>query len=114
MYHHTRKPPENELQIIHSRRNHWITASTIFSSADNVDVYDSLYDDVGGASGRVILNLVGDDKLCINMNQVQKQHDTNDCGWFAIAFIISLARKVDPEYFYFMHKFVKSLLVIIV
>jgi len=61
-----------------------------------VDAYNSLYDDVDGASRRVILNLVGDDKLCINMKQVQKQHGNNDCGWFAIAFVISLARKVDP------------------
>ena len=34
------------LNMIHSRNNHWITASTIFSSPGSVDVYNSLFDDV--------------------------------------------------------------------
>jgi len=42
-------PSENELQIIHCRSNHWITASTIFSSTGCVDVYDSLFDEVDHA-----------------------------------------------------------------
>ena len=95
LYQHTKKPSENELQIIHCRGNHWITASTIFSSG-SVDVYNSLYDDLNCGSRRVILDLFGDDKLQINMQQVQKQHGTDDCGLFAIAFAVSLARKVNP------------------
>ena len=43
LYQHTRKPVENELQIIHSRNNHWITASTVLSIPD---VYYSLFDNV--------------------------------------------------------------------
>ena len=55
LYQHTKKPSENEFQIIHCRGNHWITASTIFSSG-SVDVYDSLYDDLDCGSRRVILD----------------------------------------------------------
>ena len=96
LYQHTKKPPENELQIIHCSSNHWITASTMFSSPGSVDVYDSLFDNVDCASSKVILDLFGDSKLHINMKKVQKQHGTDDCGLFAIAFAVSLARKVDP------------------
>jgi len=96
LYQHTRKPPENELQIVHSRSNHWITASTIFASPGSIDVYDSLYDGVDSASRKVILDLFGDSNSRINMKQVQKQHGTDDCGLFAIAFAVSLAKKVDP------------------
>ena len=55
-----------------------------------------MFDDVDCASNKVILDLFGDEKLHINMKQVQKQHGTNDCGLFAIVFAVSLARKVDP------------------
>jgi len=96
LYQHTRKPSENELQIVHARGNHWITASTIFASPGCINVYDSLYDEVDSASRKVILDLFGDGNSHINMTRVQKQHGTNDCGLFAIAFAVSLARRVDP------------------
>ena len=44
LYQHTKKPPANKLQIVHSRNNHWLTASIIMSISNHVDVYDSLYD----------------------------------------------------------------------
>jgi len=64
----------------------------MFASPGSIDVYDSLHDEVDSASRKVIL---GDSNSHINMAQVQKQHGTDDCGLFAIAFAVSLARKVD-------------------
>ena len=57
LYQHTKKPPANKLQIIHSRNNHWLTASTIMSISNHVDVYDSLYDYLDAETRKVILKL---------------------------------------------------------
>ena len=46
LFQNSRQPPCNELQIIHSRGNHWIVASTLLSKRGYVNVYDSLYDSV--------------------------------------------------------------------
>jgi len=51
LYQHTKRPSENELQIIHCRSNHWII---VFSSTGCVDVYDSLFDEVDHATEKVI------------------------------------------------------------
>jgi len=45
---------------------------------------------------QLILDLFGDDRVHINMKEVQKKSGTDDCGLFAIAFSFSQARKVDP------------------
>ena len=96
LYQHTRKPPANKLQIIHSRNNHWLTASIIMSMSSHVDVYDSLHDHLDADSQKVILKLFDNGELQINMVKVQKQQGVDDSGLFAIANAVSLARKIDP------------------
>ena len=96
LYQHTRKPPANKLQIIHSRNNHWLTPSTIMSTSSHIDVYDSLYDRLDADTQNIILKLFDNDKLQINMVKVQNQQGVDDCGLFAIANAVSLARKIDP------------------
>ena len=49
------KPTVNQLQIIHTRGNHWIVASTLLSSSAVVTVYDTLYDTVDSDTADVIL-----------------------------------------------------------
>ena len=39
LYQNSQKPLTNQLQIIHSRKNHWITASTILSKPGYIDAY---------------------------------------------------------------------------
>jgi len=89
LYQHTRKPVENELQIIHSRNNHWITASTVLSTPGCIDVYDSVFDDVDADTTKVICELFG--KSQIKSQKVKKQQGSDDCGLFAIAFAVTLA-----------------------
>ena len=89
-------PTTNHLQIIHTRGNHWIVASTILSSPGIVTVYDTLYDAVDDDTTDVILNLFGGNHLKINMATIQKQRGVNDCGVFSIANAVQLAKKCDP------------------
>ena len=88
-------PTVNQLQIVHTRGNHWIVASTILSSPGVVTVYDTLYDTVDSDTGDVILNLFGGN-LKINMATIQKQRGASDCGVFSIANAVQLAKKSDP------------------
>ena len=89
------KPTVNQLQIIHTRGNHWIVASTILSSPAVVTVYDTLYDAVDSDTADVILNLFGGN-LKIYVATIQKQRGLNDCGVFSIANAVELAKKSDP------------------
>ena len=109
LYQHTRKPVENELQIIHSRNNHWITASTVLSTPSCVDVYDSLFDNVDADTTKVIRELFG--KSHIKFQKVQKQQGSDDCGLFAIAFAVSLAQKTNPSKICFIQSLMRSHLI---
>ena len=108
LHQYTRKPAKNDLQIIHSRNNHWITVSTILSMPGCVNVYDSLFDDTDADTSKVIRDLFSNGELQIKMQKVQKQQGSDDCGLFAIAFAVSLARKVDPVRIYFMQSQMRS------
>ena len=85
-----------ELQIIHSRNNHWIVCSTITSLPWQIDVYDTLFNTLDHSTTTVVENLFGEE-LEINMVPVQKQVGGLDCGPFAIAIVTSLAFDVPPQ-----------------
>ena len=97
----TSKPSVNELQIVHSRGNYWIVASTLISKPNSVSVYDSLYDSIDEESLKVIRYLFGVKEICVV--PVQKQQGYNDCGLFAIACAVHLAKKRNPEMAYFFN-----------
>ena len=80
------------IQIVHSRGNHWIVASTI-KCEDEVLVFDSLYDDLDDTKG-VIQNLFS----CKNINMVtcQKQVGLHDCGLFSIANATAIVNGIEP------------------
>ena len=44
----------NKLQIVQVRGNHWITASTMMSEPNTVNVYDSLYDSIDEESFKIM------------------------------------------------------------
>ena len=85
-----------ELQIIHSRNNHWIVCSTINSLPWQVDIYDTLFKSLDHNTTTVVHNLFGDE-LEANMVPIQKQVGGLDCGPFAIAIATSLAFDVPPQ-----------------
>ena len=91
----TKKPSSVEknnrqLQIVHSRGNHWIVASTLVSFGPKVMVYDSVYQNIDSGTECVIKNLFGH-SLTIHMVHIPKQDGGQDCGVFAIAIATALA-----------------------
>ena len=66
-------PATGTLQIIHSRGNHWIVASTVACSAGEVMVYDSLYSGLDQPTMELILQLFGSDVIVsLHSNLVAK------------------------------------------
>ena len=86
-----------------------ITASTVLSTPGCVDIYDSLFDDVDADTTKEIHESFG--KSQIKLQKVQKQQGSDDCGLFAIAFAVSLARKTDPSQVCFMQSQMRSHLI---
>ena len=78
----------NGLQIIHTRGNHWIVATTI-GCTDEVVVFDTLYSTVDKLTEELILRIFGVKQL--RMENAIKQKGFKDCGVFAIAIAASLA-----------------------
>jgi len=77
----------NTIQIIHcTRRKHWIMVSTKGCPADEINVYDTIFDKLGYKT-RDIIKRMFSVKTCskINIMPVQKQNGSKDCGVFAIA-----------------------------
>ena len=88
------------MQIIHSRGNHWIVASSLGCSDNQVNVFDSLYTSVDEDTKSVIFNLFefeGEPKL--NIINIQVQDGVDDCEIFAIAYITALAFDTEPAQF---------------
>jgi len=89
---------ENKLQILHTRKDHWITASNINCAADIINVYDSLYSSVDKTTENVLYNLFPlstRDKPVIKVHLYQRQKGVKDCGLFAIASATSIALECD-------------------
>ena len=53
----TSRLPISELQIVHSKGNHCIVASTILTKPNSVDVYDSLYNSIDPESLKIFVVL---------------------------------------------------------
>ena len=81
------------IQIVHSRGNHWIVASTI-NCEDEVLVYDSLNDDLDDDTKGIIQNLFSCKN--INMATCQKQVGPHDCGLFSIANATAIVNGIEP------------------
>ena len=87
-------PPKDQLQVIHSRGDHWIIASTVGCTSGEVLVCDSLYGTLDTATLDVIANLFH--SSIVKMLECQKQKGGTDCGLFAIAYATAIAHGVDP------------------
>ena len=94
----------NRLQIIHSRSNHWIVASTL--GGEQVQVYDSLYESIDRESANVIFDLFHTSQVTM-MNSC-KQEGYVDCGIFAIANATAIAHGVNPETVKFMQPLMRK------
>lgn len=83
---------QNQLQVIHSHKNHWIVASTVHDESNKVMVYNSLYNDIDADTKGVICNLFGAEAIP-ELVKVHKQCGVRDCGLFAVAFATAICFK---------------------
>ena len=83
------------LQIIHSRGNHWIVATTLQCDPGDIHVFDSVYESLDVETLQVIRGLFGN-HFKMKVVGGPKQQGANDCGVFSIATSVCLAFGGDP------------------
>ena len=97
----TEKETRNKLQIIHcNSRHHWIVASTVGCTLNQVKVYDSLFTYCDKETESILFSLFQwnkSSKLVITVSRSQKQKGTVDCGLFAIANATAIAHGKNPS-----------------
>lgn len=87
------------IQVFNSKGNHWLTATTIGCSRGVIKIYDSLYRQVPKSVLQLLFKLTSwpsHELLTIEMPRFQKQRNSNDCGLFSIACMMSLCNGQDP------------------
>jgi Ulp1 family protease len=77
-------PIIDAVQVLHTRGNHWIVASTIGCSVGEVNVFDSLYSSVDAATLNLLKQLFGV-HIKVKMMKYPQQSGGRECGLFAIA-----------------------------
>lgn len=82
-------PTSNALQLMHTRGNQWITATTI-RCTNEVVIFDVLYYDVDKPMEELISEIFGV-RLEPRMENAPKQEQVKDCGVFALAICTSPA-----------------------
>lgn len=84
------------VQVLHSRGNHWIVATTVGCSAGEVIVFDSLYSSVDTATLNLLKQLFGV-HIKVKLERCPQQIGGRDCGLFAIANCTALAYGSHPS-----------------
>ena len=87
------------LQIVHSRGDHWIIATTIGSPVNTVKIFDSLYPSIDPSTRELVYKLYRHDVQVVVEGPKQEGH--RDCGLFAIATATLLAHGCDPTSYKF-------------
>ena len=89
-------PSTGAVQVLHSRENHWIVASTVGCSAGEVNVFDSHYPSVDKGTPNLLKQLFGV-HIKVKMEKCPQQTGISDCGLFAIANCVTLAYGRHPN-----------------
>ena len=90
---------ENVLQIINISQNHWVLVSTMGCKEDTIKLYDSLCNStIGSETINIIASLFRfkTQSFTVKVMDIARQVGLQDCGLYAIAFMISLSHKEDP------------------
>ena len=83
---------ENVLQILHVGGNHWVVASNIGCTTGEVNLYDSIYNEISNATQMLLKKVFGNAK--VTLPKCSKQIGNHNCGLFAIAFGTALAHGI--------------------
>lgn len=109
-----RPTTEPFIQIINVRRSHWITLSNIGELENVVNVYDSqFYEFTGDHMCNLwhwVAQLIKTDEceIILRFNSVQQQTEYSDCGYFAIAFAMTLINQKDPREFNYQQRVMRQ------
>ena len=95
----------NKVQILHSRGDHWISATTVGCNQHLVKVFDSVYDNIDDDTKEVISNVFGYSAIPQSV-KIEIQDGVDDCGLFAIANATCVCFGQDPA----LMKFNQSLM----
>lgn len=111
----TENETKNKLQIIHCySRHHWVVASTVGCTLNQVKVYDSLFSHCDMETEAIVDNLFQwskSIKLVVTVSRSQKQKGTADCGLFAIANATAIAHGKNPSKLQFKQESMRAHLV---
>lgn len=77
------------VQILHVRGDHWVVLLNLQCEKSTVFIYDTVYTDIDEQT-RCLVDLMFDGKVQINVNCIQKQLGSTDCGVFVITIATSL------------------------
>ena len=88
----------NVLQVLHSRGDHWIVATTIRCNPGEVRVFDSVYATLDDGTYETVQRMFGGrTSFQVTTMNVPKQQGGTDCGVFAIAACTCIAFGGDPS-----------------
>ena len=88
----------NVLQVLHSRGDHWIVATTIRCNPGEVRVFDSVYATLDDGTYETVQRMFGGrTSYRVTTTNVPKQQGGTDCGVFAIAVCTCIAFGGDPS-----------------
>ena len=97
------KKLNNFIQIFHINENHWICAERN-TNTNNIQIYDSLNKNLKRKYLGVVARYacLKDDIIKLDIMNVHQQRNTFDCGFFALAFAMTLAIGKHPTQFNFV------------
>ena len=92
--------PQNGLQVLLVRKNHWILLSTMNCPQGSIKVYDSAFDNQPPSVLKAITKaFVAPEQIVqISVMNTEMQCGPNDCGVYVSAMMTSIAYGEDPCY----------------
>ena len=91
---------ENVIQILNVSDSHWIMIANVGCVSGEVHAYDSMgHTDIPQEVKQQIaaMILTPTNKITLIFESVQRQHDSNNCGVFVIAFATSICFSANPS-----------------
>ncbi len=92
--------------ILHVHGNHWICVSNFGCEDFEINVYDSAesidYDNIDSIKEQLFS--IKKDLKTVNIQPVQKQNNSFDCGTFSLAFATSIFYLVNPTHCWYDDK----------
>ena len=84
------------VQILYIRSNHWVVISNVQCNGNNLNVYDTVYNDIDSSTLDLINSMFEENVTFSIVEQLEKQQGDVDCSVFSIAIATSLLHGLTP------------------